>query len=40
MGDVRMSSGSEFQTVGAFKGKTEAKLLSKLVNFRWKILVH
>ena len=32
MGDARMSSGSEFQTVGGVKGKTEAKLLSGLVN--------
>ena len=32
MGDARMSSGSEFQTVGASKAKLEAKLLSALVN--------
>ena len=31
MGDAHMSSGSEFHTVGASKGKTEAKLLSGLV---------
>ena len=31
MGDAHMSSGSEFQ-----KGKTEAKLLSGLVNCRLK----
>ena len=36
MGDARMSSGSEFQTVGSIKGKTEAKLLSELVNCRLK----
>ena len=33
MGDARMSSGSEFQTVGGIKGKTEAKLLSGLDSF-------
>ena len=32
MVDARMSSESEFQTVGASKAKTEAKLLSRLVN--------
>ena len=32
MGDARMSSGSEFQTVGASKAKLKAKLLSGLVN--------
>ena len=35
MGDARMSSGSEFQAVGA-SDKTEAKLLSGLVNCRLK----
>ena len=36
MGDAQMSSGSEFHTVGASKAKTEAKLLSGLVNCRLK----
>ena len=37
MGDAWMSSGSEFQTVGnGIKGKTEAKVLSGLVNCRLK----
>ena len=37
MGDARMSSGSEFQTVGASKAKLhEAKLPGKLMNCRLK----
>ena len=32
MGDARLSSGSEFQTLGASKAKGKGKLLSGLVN--------